>query len=148
MKIRVGFVSNSSSSSFCIMGCYVNDLNINDDVILNMITEYGYDDKLKELCETNNYGTISDVIEQIKNNTTDIPFEELMYFYFKDSFIKYDGNSEAGIQNIIGVDLLLLFDKEFNGDGNKMKKYVLDYIHKLDPTVENVVISMESYCDG
>lgn len=28
MKIRNGFVSNSSSSSFCILGAYINDSNL------------------------------------------------------------------------------------------------------------------------
>lgn len=91
MKIRTGFVSNSSSSSFCILGIESNNekLNLSENEILeldntDLIHEYGIGD-----------GNESEYMgmnpEQMKDEETLLQFKQRIV----DEFKKIDVNVEV-----------------------------------------------------
>jgi len=51
MKIRNGFVSNSSSSSFVIVGYKMTDLDLSDENKKNMMDKLGYQEKYSDFIE-------------------------------------------------------------------------------------------------
>lgn len=46
MKLRIGFVSNSSSSSFCVYGASVDDFDLNNEVLDRLEKSFGENKEL------------------------------------------------------------------------------------------------------
>lgn len=151
MKYRIGFVSNSSSSSFCIMGSFIKDININKQLIYNLAKDNEFIKRNIEFRQINNSSyNLNDYLNDIlddEDNEEDVAY--LLKCIFGDDY-EYDGCKDAGIESIFGIDIYNLFKCPYNGDGNKMKQTVVDAIRKIDSTFDesNVIIYHNGYYDG
>ena len=68
MKIRNGFVSNSSSSSFVIVGYKMTDLDLSDENKKNMMYKLGYQEKSSYFADNWYDFLYSDSLEKISKN--------------------------------------------------------------------------------
>ena len=87
MKIRMGFVSNSSSSSFCIVGVVVNDSNFGENIDIETLENKAWDNKLNVERGIANYyekSIIGLCIYNMKDNQTLGEFKDLIYEKLKN----------------------------------------------------------------
>lgn len=87
-KIRQGFVSNSSSSSFILRGFLVDKNKYTQESLLQLMNIMPDEDKIQETFERYNYNTREDVIEDI--------FYDKMFNYFDDIDLFFGASSEDG----------------------------------------------------
>lgn len=107
MKVRQGFVSNSSSSSFCLYGCQLDGYEITKDMLtdkaINLLTEKGveydeaYEDSYEvldmlgggQVCSEEDYIVVGNPPDDIAYDETRQQFEtrvqERVKKYFKDT---------------------------------------------------------------
>lgn len=108
MKIRCGFVSNSSSSSFCILG-----YRIDDEVYeyLNELSDIGYDSKIDtyagdeegyvcgvwatEYLENDKLSIAKEKADEyLKNNMSDEAYQKITNNGYRKIDFIYDGYSD------------------------------------------------------
>lgn len=107
MKIRTGFVSNSSSSSFVLRGFLIDKDKYTQESLLQLMNIMPDEDKIQETFERYNYNTREDVIEDM--------FYDKIYNYFDDMGLFFGLNSEDGCPDedvyMIGE---MLYDSYYN----------------------------------
>ena len=107
MKIRTGFVSNSSSSSFVLRGFLIDKDKYTQESLLQLMNIMPDEDKIQETFERYNYDTREDVIEDM--------FYDKIYNYFDDMGLFFGLNSEDGCPDedvyMIGE---MLYDSYYN----------------------------------
>ena len=107
MKIRTGFVSNSSSSSFVLRGFLIDKDKYTQESLLQLMNIIPDEDKIQETFERYNYDTREDVIEDM--------FYDKIYNYFDDMGLFFGLNSEDGCPDedvyMIGE---MLYDSYYN----------------------------------
>jgi len=106
MKIRNGFVSNSSSSSFCIVGVAANNDNFSKDLseLRDMLVQEGYDEM-----EVEEFGTgelLSNIYNTINGKKYETKFGNLEVV---------DGIEDYSGQTIVGRGITYMKDDETLG---------------------------------
>ena len=112
MKVRTGFVSNSSSSSFCIYGTIIEDSTENREMLLKFLEEKCNVSKedLENLREVEDMSEIGyEVEEQLKDLSSDY-YDDSLYLGRSWRSVKDD---ETGMQFKESIEKKL---KEILGD--------------------------------
>jgi hypothetical protein len=111
MKIRSGFVSNSSSSSFCIYGCYIYD---------------GNDEEFKQIL----FNYLSKNYTEFNDKKIEYEKQYLYEFIFKiKKYLPKDISLDFGeSKGYIGRKYNTLRDEE---TGEQFKKYTDDFLSEL-----------------
>jgi hypothetical protein len=135
MKIRLGFVSNSSSSSFCIYGTTINTT----DFIRGLIENFGDIPEIKIQIEENE---LSKKISNTEDDYFHIDYEEMEFvdevldiLARKDinpnCYRKYQMNYDTKSEITIGRSYLDIDDNE---TGKEFKEKVEKFIKKIVKT--------------
>lgn len=172
MKFRSGFVSNSSSSSFCILGNWLYELSIPYEFMLNGLkkydecyfTDYVNDCNIllsrgmpkKEIVNLILDGSwISSIAKKYGDeiiSVSNITIDELKYYLFDDDeskLITIDGNDGIFSSMALGIELKNVFNDIFDGDANKLHKYITDIFDKYNIESEKGIHIVEyGWCNG
>ena len=107
MKIRTGFVSNSSSSSFVLRGFLIDKDKHTLESLLQLMNIMPDEDEIQETLKKFNYFTREDIIKDI--------FYDKIYDYFDDMGLFFGTNTEDGCPDedvyMIGE---MLYDSYYN----------------------------------
>jgi hypothetical protein len=144
MKIRVGFVSNSSSSSFCIMGVDPSSIKLDRDKAIEFIkNDENCIERFNKRVVRNSEYTFDEYIISILDG--DYELYELYLLMMGKSLMVVDGFDDY---YMIGVSMEDIFNDEFNGDAYKMKKYVTEKLGMVGTTEDSVHIYSTGWYDG
>ena len=125
MKIRQGFVSNSSSSSFCIYGICTAESSIIDVLIEKGVPEEELADGIGEYLYEYSYarkkreGTLT--VEEIDKN-------EKKFFKAEDGFESHNPYYDCGESIYLGIDWSTIGDDE---TGSEFKTRIEDTLKDL-----------------
>ena len=134
MKVRNGFVSNSSSSSFCIFGANLEVSSLPDQFYIDRFDAIRK--TLSEYYGASDITTVDEMKEYIESDDLERELFETMFPQFETYYVDYEGHFVGRSWSSIGDD----------ETGKQFKDSVEAILKSIDPEIVCDTYEMEYPC--